>query len=116
MAANFESLNDEQDFGIHDIERIRFRGVWKEHRLVLGYTPLSKLPLALWRALKEHGDLAGIDFDLLQADEYQDLYACELDVLRLISEKASVPSSEQETTTSPFIHGAKQHPKVSDVF
>ena len=87
MAANFESLNEEQDVGINDTERIRFRGAWNEHRRVLGYTLLSELPFALRRALKEHGDLVGIDFDLLLVDEYQDLNACELDVLRLISEQ-----------------------------
>ena len=87
MAANFESLTDEQDPGITDTERNRFRGAWNEHRRVLGYTLLSELPFALRRALKEHGDLHGIDFDLLLVDEYQDLNACDLDVLRLISEQ-----------------------------
>jgi len=54
---------------------------------VLGYTLLSELPFTLRRALKEHNDLDGIDFDLLLVDEYQDLNACDLDVLRLISEQ-----------------------------
>lgn len=54
---------------------------------VLGYTLLSELPFALRRALQEHDDLDGIDFDLLLVDEYQDLNACDLDVLRLISEQ-----------------------------
>ena len=87
MAANFESLTDEQDLGITDTERNRFRGAWNAHRRVLGYTLLSELPFALRRALKGHDDLDGIDFDLLLVDEYQDLNACDLDVLRLISEQ-----------------------------
>ena len=87
MAANFESLTDEQDPDITDAERIRFQGAWHEHRRVLGYTLLSELPYALRGALQEHDDLDGIDFDLLLVDEYQDLNACDLDVLRLISKQ-----------------------------
>ena len=87
LAANFESLTGEQDPGITDTERNRFRGAWNEHRRVLGYTLLSELLFALRRALKEHDDLEGIDFDLLLVDEYQDLNACDLDVIRLISEQ-----------------------------
>ena len=86
MAANFESLTDEQDPCITDSERNRFLGAWNEHRLVLGYTLLSEIPFALRRALKEHHDLDGIDIDVLLVDEYQDLNACDLDVLRLITE------------------------------
>lgn len=87
MAANFESLTDEQDPDITDAERIRFQGAWNEHRRVLGYTFLPELPFALRRALREHDDLDDLDFDLLLVDEYQDLNACDLDVLRLISEQ-----------------------------
>ncbi len=87
MAANFESLNSEKDPCITDSERNRFLGAWEEHRRILGYTLLSEIPFALRRALKEHNDLDGVDFDLLLVDEYQDLNACDLDVLRFISEQ-----------------------------
>ena len=87
MASNWESLTDETDPEISEVNRTRFRGAWNEHRLVLGYTLLGELPYALRRALHDHDDLEGIHFDLLLVDEYQDLNSCDLEVVRLLSEK-----------------------------
>jgi len=87
MASNWESLVDNEDTQISGVHRTRFRGAWIEHRQILGYTLLQELPYALRRALHNHDDLDGIDFDLLLVDEYQDLNSCDLDVIRLLSEK-----------------------------
>lgn len=87
MASNWESLTDDEDVEVTDAERARFRGAWNEHRRVMGYTLLQELPFALRRALHDHDDLSGIDIDLLIVDEYQDLNACDLEVLRLLSVK-----------------------------
>ncbi len=87
MASNWESLTEEEDPEIGNTDRTRFRGAWAEHRRILGYTLLQELPYALRRALHDHDDLEGIDFDLLLVDEYQDLNSCDLEVIRLISEK-----------------------------
>lgn len=87
MSANWESLTDEVRVEIPAVERTRFLGAWTEHRRVLGYTLLSELPHALHRALSDNNDLDGIDFDLLLVDEYQDLNACDLGVLRLLSDQ-----------------------------
>ncbi len=87
MASNWESLTDETDHEISDADRTRFRGAWNEHRRILGYTLLQELPYALRRALHDHDDLDGIDFDLLIVDEYQDLNACDLEILKLLSGK-----------------------------
>lgn len=87
MASNWESLTGDICAEITDADRTRFHGAWSEHRRVLGYTLLQELPYALRRALQDHDDLDGIDFDLLLVDEYQDLNACDLAVLRLLSEK-----------------------------
>jgi DNA helicase-2/ATP-dependent DNA helicase PcrA len=87
MASNWESLTDDIDPELSDADRVRFRGAWGEHRRVLGYTLLNELPFALRRALQDHDDLHGIDYDLLVVDEYQDLNACELEVLKLLAEK-----------------------------
>ncbi len=87
MASNWESLTNEADTEISEADRTRFRGAWNEHRRVLGYTLLQELPYALRRALHDHDDLDGIKFDLLLVDEYQDLNACDLEVLKLLSEK-----------------------------
>ena len=88
MASNWESLTDEPHPEISAADRTRFRGAWNEHRRVLGYTLLQELPYALRRALHYHDDLDGIDFELLIVDEYQDLNACDLEVLQLLSERS----------------------------
>ncbi len=81
LAANWESLTD-VDFAVRPEEKARFLGAWNEHRRVYGYTMLAELPYALLQALKIHEDLKGIDFDVLLVDEYQDLNACDLALLK----------------------------------
>jgi DNA helicase-2/ATP-dependent DNA helicase PcrA len=46
---------------------------------------LNELPDLLRRALRDHEDLDGVDFDLFVVDEYQDLNACELEILRTLA-------------------------------
>ena len=87
MAANWESLRPEEDPRVDPAERARFVGAWNEHRKIYGYTLLAELPYALRNALHDHLDLEGVDYDLLVVDEYQDLNACDLEVLRLIAER-----------------------------
>lgn len=52
-----------------------------------GYTLLAELPYALRQTLHDHADLEGVDYGLLIVDEYQDLNACDLEVLHLIAER-----------------------------
>jgi len=87
MAANWESLQPEEDPRVDAAERARFIGAWREHRQVYGYTLLAELPFALRNALHDHPDIQGVDYDLLIVDEYQDLNACDLEVLRLIAQR-----------------------------
>jgi len=84
MEANWQSLRLVDDRRIEAATRARFLGAWDEHRRVYGYTMLSELPNLLRQALENHEHLRGVDFDLLIVDEYQDLNACDLQVLRLI--------------------------------
>jgi DNA helicase-2/ATP-dependent DNA helicase PcrA len=58
-----------------------------EHRQIYWYTLLQELPFALRKALRDHPDLEGVDYSLLVVDEYQDLNACDLEVVRLIGER-----------------------------
>src|SRR3990170_603307 len=87
MAANWESLLTEEDPRVTPEERSRFHGAWGEHHTIYAYTLLHELPYAQRKALRDHPDLAGVGYDLLIVDEYQDLNACDLDVIRLISER-----------------------------
>ena len=85
MAANWESLSPGQDPRIDPADRARFLGAWNEHRQLYGYTLLAELPYALRNALRDHPDFEGVDFELLVVDEYQDLNACDLEVLALLA-------------------------------
>jgi DNA helicase-2/ATP-dependent DNA helicase PcrA len=86
MAANWESLTD-LDFGVAPEEKAKFLGTWNEHRRVLGYTLLAELPYALLKALEVHDELKGLDYELLLVDEYQDLNACDLALLKSLAER-----------------------------
>ena len=72
MASGWERLEEREDPEISAEERSRFLGVWHEDRRMFGYTLLAELPYALRSALHDHGDLHGVDHDLLIIDEYQD--------------------------------------------
>ncbi len=87
MAANWEFLQPRENPKVDPAERARFVGAWQEHRQIYGYTLLSELPYALRQALNDHVDLEGLDYDVIIVDEYQDLNACDLEVLHLISER-----------------------------
>lgn len=85
MAANWQSLTEERDPSIDASARARFLGAWGEHRTTWGYTLLQELPNALLMALRNHPDLVGIDYTVLIVDEYQDLNACDLEVIKRIA-------------------------------
>jgi len=88
-AANWESLIPTESPRVRPEDRARFLAGWQEHRAIYGYTLLSELPFVLRNALRDHDDLRGLDFRLLVVDEYQDLNACDLDVLRLLTERGA---------------------------
>ena len=50
---------------------------------------LSELPYLLREGLANHPDLGGVNYDLLVIDEYQDLNACNLEVIRLLARRGS---------------------------
>lgn len=85
MAAKWESLVPDEIPEISPEERARFVGAFTDHRRIFGYTLLAELPDLLRCALRDHDDLDGIDYDLLIVDEYQDLNACELEMLRRLA-------------------------------
>lgn len=84
MAADWQALAPEQDPRVDPADRSRFLGCWNEHRDIYGYTLLAELPHALLETLRHQTDIQGVDYDLIVVDEYQDLNACDLEVLRLL--------------------------------
>ncbi len=87
MASGWERLDEVRFPTVSPELRARFVGAWHEHRDIYGYTLLAELPFRLREALRDHPNLQGADYDLLFVDEYQDLNACDLEVLKLISQR-----------------------------
>jgi len=87
MASNWEFLEQRNLPKVDPAHRARFLAAWHEHREVYGYTLLAELPFALRQALHDHADLDGVEYDMLIVDEYQDLNACDLEVLHLIADR-----------------------------
>jgi DNA helicase II / ATP-dependent DNA helicase PcrA len=110
MAANWETLRPEIDPRVDPAHRARFLADWAEHRRVYGYTLLAELPYALRQALHDHPDLDGLDYDLLIVDEYQDLNACDLDVLCLIAERgcAIIGAGDDDQSIHSFRRAAPE--------
>jgi DNA helicase-2/ATP-dependent DNA helicase PcrA len=110
MAANWELLEPDPHPEIDEQTRNRFLGAWDQHRRIYGYTLLAELPDLLRRALENHRDLRGVDFEMLVVDEYQDLNACDLRVLQLLAEKGTsvVAVGDDEQSIYSF---RKAHPE-----
>jgi len=89
MAAKWESLDPTESPNISPEERARFMGAWMQHRHVFGYTLLDELPDLFRSALRDNQDLIGVDYRLLIVDEYQDLNACDLEVIKRLSGKGA---------------------------
>lgn len=87
MASAWESLDRSRPSDFSNEQRVRFLGFWEEHRKIFAYTLLAELPYRLREALRNHPDLYGLELDALVVDEYQDLNACDLDVLRHIADR-----------------------------
>lgn len=65
-----------------------FLGAWREHRTVFGYTLRAELVYQLRRALNQYPDFdLEDDFQHVLVDEYQDLNACDLDVIRELARR-----------------------------
>lgn len=86
MQAMWQSLVPEEDSEVDEATRNRFVGAFRQHRRVMAYLLLGELPDLLRQALDSYDDLKGIDYDFLVVDEYQDLNACDLRVLKLLGE------------------------------
>lgn len=87
MSAQWESLSPEEDESVSQEVRARFMGLWEEHRRIYGYALLAELPFRLKIALEGNSNLDLGNIELIAVDEYQDLNACDLKCIRMISER-----------------------------
>lgn len=87
MSAKWESLVENHHDEVSREERARFMGAWGQHRNIFGYTLLAELPDLFRQALNNYDDLIGLDYNILIVDEYQDLNACDLEILRRLADK-----------------------------
>jgi len=90
MSAQWESLSPEEDKNVSQEVRGHFMGLWEEHRRIFKYALLAELPFRLKIALEGNPDLDLGNLDLIAVDEYQDLNACDLKCIRIISEHGIV--------------------------
>jgi DNA helicase-2/ATP-dependent DNA helicase PcrA len=88
MSAKWESLDPQESTQIDPQIRARFIGAFNDHRRMFGYTLIDEIPDLARKALLNNDNLKGIDYNLLIVDEYQDLNACELEFLKLLSNKS----------------------------
>ena len=108
MAANWEYLEPRQLPDVDPGDRARFLAGWHEHREIYGYTLLAELPFALRQALHDHAELEGVEYDMLIVDEYQDLNACDLEVLHLIADRgcAIIAAGDDDQSIYSFRYAA----------
>jgi DNA helicase-2/ATP-dependent DNA helicase PcrA len=108
MASNWEFLEQRELPKVDSAERARFIAGWHEHRGVYGYTLLAELPFALRQALHDHPALSGVEYDILIVDEYQDLNACDLEVLHLIADRgcAIIAAGDDDQSIYSFRYAA----------
>lgn len=88
LSADWQKLTADKPDWEQKFPNPRFLGAWKEHREVYGYTLRAELVYQLKRALEEQGqnfDLEGPPKYIL-IDEYQDLNACDLSVIRSLAD------------------------------
>jgi superfamily I DNA/RNA helicase len=77
---------------------------------------LTELPNLLRQALADHDELQGLDYQLLVVDEYQDLNACDLEVLRRLGERGSaiIATGDDDQSIYSFRKAAPEGIPVSD--
>jgi DNA helicase-2/ATP-dependent DNA helicase PcrA len=88
LSADWQKLTDSWEERFPDP---KFLGVWKEQREVYRYTLRAELVYQLKQALQEQGE--NIDLEgpprYVMIDEYQDLNACDLAVIRALASLGS---------------------------
>ena len=91
MAAGWESLDEEQ-FLLSDWDpdlAAGFRGAWTEAQRTLGFVHVSEIPYKAVQLVEDVG-IEDLDLDVLVVDEFQDLNAAEVRLLKLLSDQVQI--------------------------
>lgn len=90
LSADWETLMRDQPTWEEMFPDAAFLGAWRDHRRIYGYTLRAELVYQLRRALNQYQDLSLEDnYQNVLVDEYQDLNACDLDVIMELSKRGS---------------------------
>lgn len=88
LSADWETLHRDDPDWETLFPDAAFLGAWREHRRMFGYTLRSELVYQLKRALNQYPDFnLEDDFQHVLVDEYQDLNACDLEVIRELARR-----------------------------
>ena len=89
LSAGWENLSADLDGWKERFPDPGFVGAWEEHRNIYGYVLRSELVYQFKNALEEGDLILPPTIDYLLVDEYQDLNACDLNVVKMISENGA---------------------------
>jgi DNA helicase-2/ATP-dependent DNA helicase PcrA len=89
MAARFESLTPDIviEANVEPGLREAFIAAWQRQRAVFGYSLFAEMPWYAYEMLEDHPDIDLGGLSALIVDEYQDLNASELRLIRALSER-----------------------------
>ena len=91
MAAGWQSLDKEQIL-LSDWDPVLaagFRGAWTEAQRTLGFVHVSEIPYKAVQLVEDLG-IDDLDLDVLVVDEFQDLNAAEVRLLKLLSDQVQI--------------------------
>ncbi len=88
LSADWETLKIEHDEEQRNCCDPKFIGAWRKHREIFGYTLRAELMYQLKRALNQQLDFElESDFKYVLIDEYQDLNACDLALVKELAKR-----------------------------
>ena len=91
MASGWQSLDEERIF-LSDLDPVLaegFRGAWTEAQRTLAFVHVSEIPYKAVQLVEDVG-VDDLDLDVLVVDEFQDLNAAEVRLLRLLADHVQI--------------------------
>lgn len=111
LSADWETLRADDETPNDLKADPKFVGAWQKHRSVYGYTLRSELVYQLKRAMEQQKNIKlHSEIQYLLVDEYQDLNACDLSVIRRVADMgASVyAAGDDDQSIYGFRHASPQ--------